>query len=330
MAVETRLPGDVGLGVIAGVMGAVVTFVVLSWLAWQIPYPVEIGNYESHLTGWIAMQAHEYLPFFLEQRGRAYEVYLQRLLPDIDPWVLTVRFQFALLIALACGLFILYQLAKSQPSERHIAGRRLLKGKQGLKVLVKRARASAKKLGEGLKIHPSFNWQLSLDQESRHSLIWGSTGGGKTQIFIPWMQAAIARGDKLVVFDVKGDFTSWLPGPIVLVAPWDKRSVAWDIAQDCQNRQDAQELAARLIPEGHDPLWHQSARQVLAAVIMRLQCEQPRAWTWKSLYDLACSSQEDLLDIVKLHVPEARHLFESPGKTTQSILINLGANLRKL
>ena len=123
MAVENRLPGDVGLGVIVGVIGAVVTFVVLSWLAWQIRYPFQIGNYASHLAGWIAMQAHEYFPFLLEQRARAYAAYLQQLSPDISPWVLTLRFQGSFLMASAFGLFMFYQLAKSQPSERHIAGR---------------------------------------------------------------------------------------------------------------------------------------------------------------------------------------------------------------
>lgn len=327
MAVENRLPGDIGLGAIVGVIAAVVTFVALSWLAWQIPYPFLIGDYGSHLNGWIAMQVHEYFPSIMERRGLAYAAYLQQLSQDISPLVLTLRFQCSFWMSVASGLFMFYQLAKSQPSERHIAGRRLFKGKAGLRVLISRASASAKKLGEGLKIHPRFRWQLSLDQESRHSLIWGSTGGGKTQIFIPWMQAAMARGDRLVIFDNKGDFTSWLPGRIILMAPWDARSATWDIAQDCQNRQDAQELAARLIPEGHDPLWHQSARQVLTAVIVKLQHEQPGIWSWASLYELACSSQEDLLDIVKQFVPEARHLFESPGKTTQSVLINLGANL---
>ena len=327
MVAENKLPGDLGLGVIVGLIGAAGGFVVLSRLLWQIPYPTSLGNYQSHLAGWLAMEAYASLPFLLEQRGRAYLAYLHQLPVGLSPWMLTLRFQVAFFTATGLGLFICYLLAKSRSAERHVAGRRLFKGKKGLKILAGRATSFAKKFGVGLKIHPSFKWVLSLDQESRHSIVWGSTGSGKTQILIPWVEAAIARGDKLVIFDNKGDFTSWLPSPFILVAPWDSRSVAWDIAKDCQNQQDAQELAARLIAEGHDPLWHQSARQVLTAVIVKLQHEQPEMWTWASLYKLACSSQEDLLTVVKQFVPEARHLFESPGKTTQSVLINLGANL---
>ncbi len=327
MSVEKRLPGDLGFGLIVGSLTMAFIFVSLSWALWQIPYPIRIDDYLAHLVGWLAMEINSHLPAILIGRGQAYYAYLQQLPQTIRPWMLTSRFHAALLVAAASGVLLGYQTAKGQPAEKHIAGRRLYQGKAGLKVLVLRSKTMVAKFGAGIRLHPSFSWLLSLDQEARHCLVWGSTGGGKTQILIPWIRAAIDRGDKLVIFDNKGDFTSWLPSSLILVAPWDARSVVWDIAKDCRNPQDAQELAARLIAEGNDPLWHQSARQVLTAVIVRLQHEQPGKWTWDSLYKSACSSQDELLETVKLYVPQARHLFESPGKTTQSVLINLGANL---
>lgn len=327
MTVEKRLPCDLGFGLIVGSLTMAFIFVGLSWVLWQIPYPIRIGHYPAHLAGWLAMEINSFLPTILKGRGQAYYAHLQHLPDPITPWMLTSRFHTALLVASATGVLLGYQAAKGQPAEKHIAGHRLYQGKAGLKVLVLRAKTVVAKFGAGIRLHPSFSWLLSLDQEARHCLVWGSTGGGKTQILIPWIRAAIDRGDKLVIFDNKGDFTSWLPSSLILVAPWDARSVVWDIAKDCRNPQDAQELAARLIAEGNDPLWHQSARQVLTAVIVRLQHEQPGKWTWDSLYKSACGSQDELLETVKLHVPQARHLFESPGKTTQSVLINLGANL---
>ena len=59
---------------------------------------------------------------------------------------------------------------------------------------------------------------------------------------------AIARGDGVLVIDVKGDMAETLPGELLLIAPQDQRSLVWDIARDCRTKQDARELANRLIP----------------------------------------------------------------------------------
>jgi hypothetical protein len=137
--------------------------------------------------------------------------------------------------------------------------------------------------------------------------------------------AAIERGDQLVIYDNKGDFTECVPDA-VLLAPWDARSHALDIARDCRNAQQARELAAHLIPAGKDPIWHQAARQILTALIIKLQVEMPEVWTWCDLYQLVCGSHEDLLSIIKVYTPEASNILEAPGKTTQSVLMHLSTN----
>ena len=72
--------------------------------------------------------------------------------------------------------------------------------------------------------------------------------------------AAIARGDGVLVLDVKGDMTAGLPGEPLLIAPQDLRSLVWDVARDCRTKQDARELAARLIPKSDDPMSRRGAR----------------------------------------------------------------------
>ncbi|PRZ01081.1 type IV secretion system coupling TraD/TrwB family protein [Jezberella montanilacus] len=324
---EKRLPGDLGFGLILGCLTSVIIFVGLSWLLWQIPFPFKMGNYLDHLLGWLSMEINSLIPLIFKDRGHGYLFYLAQLRDPVQPWMLVSRFYVALAAAGLFGILVGYIGSRGQLTERHIAGRQLHEGQAALRFMARRAKILAEASEPGLRLHPSFNWQLSIDRETRHTLVWGSPGGGKTQILIPWIRAARARGDKLIIFDNKGDFTSWLPDPFILVAPWDSRSVVWDVAKDCRNQQDARELAARLIADGHDPLWHMSARQILTAVIIRLQREQPGVWTWASLYSKACGSQDELMQTVKLYMPEARHLFESPGKTTQSVLINLGSNL---
>jgi Type IV secretion-system coupling protein DNA-binding domain len=71
---------------------------------------------------------------------------------------------------------------------------------------------------------------------------------------------AIERGDGVMVLDVKGDMTATLPGDPLLIAPQDKRSLIWDVARDCRTKQDARELANRLIPDSQDPMWADAAR----------------------------------------------------------------------
>ena len=70
-------------------------------------------------------------------------------------------------------------------------------------------------------------------------------------------------GDGVLVIDVKGDMTATLPGEPLLIALQDLRSMIWDVARDCRTKQDARELAARIIPASHDPMWSDAARGIL-------------------------------------------------------------------
>jgi hypothetical protein len=222
---------------------------------------------------------------------------------------------------------VTWYLGKPRSDTKIIAGRRLFEGSAAHRQLKKISKAECKISGEGLKLHPSFNWNISRDRETRHFFMMGSVGGGKTQIILPLVQAAIERGDKVILYDNKGDFTSSMSAPFVLLAPWDARSAAWDIAKDCVNAQDARELAARLIPEGNDPMWHQAARQILTAVILKLQSDKPGTWTWRDLHNEVIAPQANLLAVVLKFQPEARHLLEAEGKTTQGVLINFSATM---
>lgn len=322
---EPKLPGEPAAGVVAGLMFGGSVFTALSYLLFKIPYPTKLDYYLEHLKAWSAMRLHQLEPHLAGVAAQGYADYLNQL-PSHWPIFITAKFDLAALAGVAAGVAIAYAVGKGKPAITHITGRRLHWGIKAVQRIRRAFAAQCHRGGLGLRMHPSFNGNLSLQRETGHIFVMGGVGSGKTQIIAPLLQAAIARGDRQLVFDNKGDFSAWLPN-LVLLAPWDARSHAWDIAQDCTTSQDAHELAARLIKEGQDPMWHQAARQTLAAVIMDLQMTQPGTWTWKSLYQLGCSTQDELMAVVSRHLPEARHLFESPGKTTQSVLINFGSNL---
>ena len=147
---------------------------------------------------------------------------------------------------------------------------------------------------------------MSRERETRHWLIWGSVGAGKTQTMLHLILAAIARGDGVLVLDVKGDMTAGLPGEPLLVAPQDRRSLVWDVASDCRTKQDARELAARLIPKSDDPMWSDAAREIVVACVAALQATQPERWSWHDLHEMATADTGTLT---------ARRLFRRrPGQ----------------
>lgn len=194
---------------------------------------------------------------------------------------------------------------------------------------------------------------ISRDRETKHQLVVGRTGGGKTVAIAPMIQQVIKRlstnkeglqaHDKLIIFDNKGDFTRWVTcadgsAPTIL-APWDARSPAWDIARDCGTRAEAAELAARFIPDsGNDPMWASGARQILTGFMVKLQCELLDKWTWRDLADLLAVPLNDVSGIMEQYHPEGLRAVEqvegaqkgkggAASKTTQSLMITLSAQM---
>jgi hypothetical protein len=325
MRKQEMLPENWALGFTIAGLSTVLLLLAISWLLWQIPYPVQLGEYSVHLKHWLALRLHSVVPF-LGSMARDYQVYFLKIEPTMSPHWLTGRFDLAASLALLCGAGMGYLAGKPLSAITHIVGRQLWRDKGANRRLTRQSRQECQVSDEGLSLHTDFQWKLSIDRESRHFLMLGSIGGGKTAIIAPLVKAAQARGDRLVIYDNKGDFTSWLPN-FVFFAPWDSRSNAWDIGRDCRNAQDARELAARLIPEGTDPLWHTAARQVLTAILITLQAEHGTTWNWLTFYELVCLSREELLAMVQAYLPEARHVVDAPGKTAQSILVNFGAHM---
>ncbi len=207
----------------------------------------------------------------------------------------------------------------ARPPHRVIRGRQLLTGDTARRAFLKSARQEIQNSGLGLEVLPGL--AIGRERETRHWLIWGSVGAGKTQTMLHLVLAAIARGDGVLVIDVKGDMTERLPGDPLLIAPQDARSMIWDVARDCRTKQDARELATRLIPDSQDPMWADAAREVLTVCVSALQATKGIAWTWRDLHDMGTASVETLLAMARRHHIDAVRLLENPdSRTTQSAL----------
>ncbi|ODU50187.1 MAG: hypothetical protein ABS92_03870 [Thiobacillus sp. SCN 63-374] len=198
--------------------------------------------------------------------------------------------------------------------DRHIRGRRRLKGEAALAAWVKDEGVGA----DGLRIHPDLP-AIMKDRETRHILVFGGVGSGKTQTILPLMRAARGRGDRMIIYDLKGDFTREFASKTkpykgndvevidVIFAPWDSRSMPWAVAQDVDTLAAAREFAARMIPEaqGGSPFWSNAARQVLIASLVELQSTKPEKWGFSDLSEKLTRPIDELAEAARIHFPEA-------------------------
>ena len=319
-----KLPGNIEFGIITGVLVSIFIFVICAWLLWQIPYPQKLGEFNVHIHYWVALKINEVASPIFQTTADIYRYHINRL--GAGSWEFLWRLNVASFVAILFGTYIGYLVGKAKPAISHIGGRKLLQGADAITSLKKLAKKECGKDDEGIKLHSSFEWSISRSRECQHMIIMGKSGSGKTQIIIPIIRASISRGDQLVIYDNKGDFSRWIAGAIQ-IAPWHKNSLAIDIAKDCTNTQNARQLAARLIPAGAEPMWHQAARLILVAIIIKLQKEMPKTWSWGDLYTLVCKNQVELLEIIEQHTPEATSILAEQSKTSQSILINFSTNM---
>ncbi|UQA24432.1 type IV secretion system DNA-binding domain-containing protein [Stenotrophomonas sp. NY11291] len=181
-----------------------------------------------------------------------------------------------------------------------------------------------------LKLHPELH--LPKSHWSRHTLLQGSVGSGKTQIMLPIIEQIIRADHKLFLFDTKGDFTSYFKKPII-VCPFDERSYVWDIAADCRYPLQAAMLAEILIPGNADQkngdFWTMAARQLLVGAIRSLQAERPLKWTFADLAELKNRNAEDMLPTIQEHFATATSLVENTeSQTTASLLSTLVAQTK--
>ena len=216
------------------------------------------------------------------------------------------------------------------PSERHIRGYILHSRPQPIADALR----PGKNEQPGMLIHPAV--QVSQSVECRHTLLVGGSGGGKTTVLWPILQQAQARGDKVLLFDSKGDFTEKLSGDFALLSPTDSRSRRWVVGRDIRTRLDAQALGETLIKENEkEPMWSQGSRALLVGLVTDLQARHGEKWGMAHLAHAAAGALSDfetLKDIIAREDPMSLSLLggedaAAPSRTTMSFLVQLASAL---
>ncbi len=216
-----------------------------------------------------------------------------------------IRYQLLMALPMIglCGLVVLviYDRFLRTPSHVVVSGLSIGAMRDLLRAAHIEQRRSRYAMVPGL--HMFNGWTLSLGRETRHFNIIGAIGGGKTILMSRLIHAAIARNDKVLIFDQKGDYTrtvppNWVGGKRhhpVLLAPQDCRSAVWNIAADLEVAQEAIELANRLVVESTNRFFSDSARAVLSVCIVKLMATKPKQWTWADLLEETRKDNDTLL-----------------------------------
>ena len=111
--------------------------------------------------------------------------------------------------------------------------------------------------------------QWPRDAETRHTIVSGTTGAGKTVLIADLVEQIRARGERCVLYDKMGSYTETFfdPERDVLLNPLDRRAPRWSPFLEARTARDFDTMAAALIPrqkDAADPFWITAARQLFS------------------------------------------------------------------
>jgi hypothetical protein len=170
-------------------------------------------------------------------------------------------------------------------------------------------------------------------------LATGAIGTGKTRMHRELLRSVIpsiiAGSDRrALVYDVKCDLLSELhsmrpASPVLVFNPFDRRSVAWDIAADvCGPEQSSDFAEALILPGKNDTeFFSAAARSIVAGVIDSLNARHPGKWTLRRLI-LVMSTQDRLERVLK--GSDLIDEFFQPADTFSNIKNTIANATRKL
>jgi len=301
--------------------GVVVSLLALA-LSWR-PMPglaMPPGPLSEHLAYWMKMLARFASPELFADDARFYRKFFLGL-GDEQRTGLICRAAFAAWCFFMPAIFLAKPFLRPRDGLIHLRGSRRHSGPEAVKRLVEALRARVERRPDH-EIAPGVVYPA--DMFTRHVLVVAGVGAGKSTALKGLIDKIVASGEQMLLFDPKSEFTIGFARP-ALIAPWDKRSLSWDIARDMRNLLDMRRFAATMIRESQDPMWSNASRQLLVGLMIYLRATREMDWSWGELRELVALPQAQLLAIMKEWHPEAVRAVEKASVTTAGILINLSS-----
>ncbi|WP_250463246.1 type IV secretion system DNA-binding domain-containing protein [Caballeronia sp. GAFFF2] len=305
----------------SAILGSAAGSVAL-WAGWRplLGLADPSASLASHAAGCAELAAHWLAPSLFKHGASAYS-HSRGALSEGERIGLIVRGAIAAFAACAPAVLLAKPYLTPRDRLRPMRGGERLEGDEAVKRLRKRFAAQCRARPD-YDIAPGVPYPA--DQWTRHCLMVGGSGAGKSTVLRPLITKIVEAGEQMICFDPKGEFTAAFESPAIL-APWDERSLAWDIAADLRNLLDARRFAMSMIQDSADPMWSNAARQLLVGVIAHLQATRGEDWGWPDLAEAVALPQPELLALMRAHHPEAARAVERASVTTTGILINLAS-----
>jgi hypothetical protein len=301
-------------GAVGAWLGLALVWRPLPWL------PGPLGSLVVH-AGYVAeLSFHAVFPAFFGTDAREYLAWLTQR-SDSERNALIWRTAFGLWCFLMPWVFLADGYLRGRDGLIYLRGSMRLAGKAAVGEINRKLAARVKRRPDH-EIAPGVPYPA--DMWTRHVLLVGGVGSGKSTAMRPLIDKVVSAGEQLILFDPKSEFTMGFGGP-ELIAPWDARSLSWDIARDMRNLLDMRRFAATMIKESQDPMWSNASRQLLVGLMIYLKNTRKNDWGWMELKDLISLPQANLLEIMRRWHPEAERAVEKASVTTAGILINLAS-----
>ncbi len=163
---------------------------------------------------------------------------------------------------------------------------------------------------------------VPAQDETKHFKLIGTTGTGKSTAIQEILTRALARGDRAVIADPDGGYLQRFYRPErgdVILNPFDRRSVRWDLFSEIRNTHDVEQLARSLIPDhdGQDRSWRGYARTFFTAVVR--QAHSARVGDMAELFRLLVVADNDELRGLLRGTPAQPFLEEHNNRMFDSI-----------
>ena len=122
---------------------------------------------------------------------------------------------------------------------------------------------------------------MIANSETKHFLVHGSTGTGKTQLISKFLDHLRKRGDRVFLYDKGGVYTAtfYQQDRDKILNPFDARCENWDLWHEARTSTDFENMAESLIPmHGEtDPFWVNAARTIFGSAAFTMQDDKDRS-----------------------------------------------------
>ncbi|MBY0542702.1 MAG: type IV secretion system DNA-binding domain-containing protein [Sphingobacteriaceae bacterium] len=178
---------------------------------------------------------------------------------------------------------------------------------------------------------------LVKDMETRHFLVTGSTGSGKTNLIHNLLPQVEKLGHPAIVIDQTGEMIAKYYNPErgdIIFNPFDSRGRAWDFWADCGTREDLERFSKILIGFNRkqssthsDPFWENAAEAVFNSCIEFLR---PTSAPIEKIAQMVCHSDINYLKRTLNNTEAGRYLSADSKQTAASIVSVLAVNAKPL